>query len=241
MNRRLVFLSAVAAVMMVSVMAYGQRQGRGQGQRQGQGRRGGTMMMMMGRGGTISMLLRAEAVRKELGITDEQATKLRELSTGNRPSFGNLQEMSDEERQKAMADFRKAMADQEKKVVAILDKKQAKRLEEIRVQAMGSNVINDPIIGKKLGITDEQRSKFASARQAMMQKLRDEFSGGARPNQEAMAKMMKELEDAAKKAMTEEQAAKLEKMKGKPFDLSQIRPGRGRTGAGRAGAGRRGN
>ena len=58
MNRRVIFLSALAAVLMMSLVAYGQDRPR-------QGGPGGRMGMM-----GSAMLLRAEAVQKELGITD---------------------------------------------------------------------------------------------------------------------------------------------------------------------------
>ncbi len=214
MNRRLVFLSAFAAVFMISIMAYGQRQG----QRRGRG--------MMGRGISTTMLLRSEAVRKEIGVTEEQATKLRELLGSNRKGFGNFRDMSKEEREKALAKRSKKAAEQKKKIVEILDAKQMERLTEIGIQLMGSSAIMDKDIAKKLDISEEQREKIAKARGGMMKKMREAMSGGDRPDREAMTKMRDDFATAIKEVLTAEQTAKLEKMKGKPFDRSLLRGGR---------------
>ncbi len=222
MNRRLVFYSAFAAMMMISVMAYGQRQG--QGQRRGMG--------MMGRGMTVAGLLRNEAVQKEIGVTEEQATKLREAIAFNRQGFGNFRDMSAEEREKAMAEFAKAREERQKKIAEILNEKQAKRLEELRIQAMGSRAVADEEIAKKLGITDEQKEKLAKARADQRQAMQDAMPDGNRPDREAMTKIREEYQEALKNVLTEEQTAKLEKMRGKAFDMAQLRAGR-RAGGGR--------
>lgn len=219
MNRRLVFLSAFAAMLMVSVVAFGQ------GQRQGR-TRGFT-----GRGMSVTGLLRSEAVQKEIAVTEEQSTKLREVMTSGRQGFGNFREMSEEEREKAMAEFRKTAEEQQKKVAKILNKKQNARLEEIRIQLMGAaGAITDEAIAKKLEVTEEQNEKLAAARQ----KMRDAFSSLDRSDREAMTKLRDDYNAAVTKMLTKEQTAKLEKMKGKPFDLASLRGGRG---GGRGGRG----
>ena len=109
MKQRMVFLGAFAAILMVSVMAYGQRQGQG-------GRRG---MGMMGRGISMAMLLRNEAVQKEIEVSEEQQSKMREVMASERQGQGerpNFQDMSQEEREKWMADRQKAAEELDKKV-----------------------------------------------------------------------------------------------------------------------------
>ncbi len=230
MNRRLMFVSAFVAVLMVSVMAYGQ-------QRQGQGRGRGAMGMM-GRGMGTAGLLRSEAVHKELGLSEEQVAKLGELRTAGRPQGGaNIREMTEEQRQKFMEERAKAAEEQEKKVAAILNEKQNKRLEELRVQSLGMMAVNDEAVAKKLGITDEQKEKLAQMRTEMMEKMREAMSGGGGGGREAFTKMREESEAATKKILTEEQLAKLEELKGKPFDMTELRG----AGRGAGGGGRRGN
>ncbi len=235
MNRRLVFVSACAAVLLVSVVAYGQQRGQG-------GRRGGGMGMM-GRGMGAAMLLRNEAVQKELGISDEQKTKLQELAEANRPSgdrpdFGN---MSQEERQKWMEERAKAAEEQLKKVGEVLDEKQMARMEEIRIQSLGTGAYMDEAVAKKLDITEEQQEKLRTAQREAFEALRDAAGEGERPNREAMAKMQEELQAKAKEILTEEQQAKFKELIGKPFDVAQLRGGMGGPGGGRGGRGGRGN
>ncbi len=102
MNRRVIFVSAFAAVLMMSMVAYGQRPGgRGPG----------------GRGMASAMLLRQEAVQKELGVSAEQLTKLKDvLEAGRvgRRGRRNLQDMTDEERQKLRDEMVKRTAEQDK-------------------------------------------------------------------------------------------------------------------------------
>ncbi len=217
MNRRLVFASAFAAVLMVSVLAYGQRQGQG-------GRRAGGMGMM-GRGMSAAMLLRNEAVQKELGITDEQKTKVSELMAAGREGQGerpDFQNMSQEERQKWMEDRAKAAAEQLKKVAEVLDAKQMARLEEIRIQALGTAAYMDEEVAKKLDITEEQQEKMQAAQREAFQEMRDAASGDERPGPEAMAKMREKLEAKVKELLTDDQQAKYKELVGKPFDTAQL-------------------
>ncbi len=225
MNRRLVFLSAVAAVLMMSVMAYGQQRGQG-------GRRGG----MMGRGGNVVMLLRNEAVQKDVGISDEQKEKIQEVMASGRQGRGerpDFQNMTQEERQKWMEDRAKAAEAQLKKVGEILDKKQMGRLEQIRLQSMGAMAIMDEDVAKKLDITKEQQDKLRATQRELFQEMRDSGGRGA----EAMAKIREKMEANVKDVLTDEQEAKLKDMLGKPFDISALRAGRN----GRGNRGNRGN
>ena len=174
MKQRMVFLGAFAAILMVSVMAYGQRQG--------QGGRGG--MGMMGRGISMAMLLRNEAVQKDIGISEEQQSKMREVMASERQGQGerpNFQDMSQEEREKWMADRQKAAEEQLKKVAEILDKKQMTRLNEIRVQALGSRAFMDEEVAKKLGISEELQEKMQTAQREAFQAA---MAGGERPDRE---------------------------------------------------------
>ena len=157
MNRRLVFVSAFAAVLMMSVMVYGQQRGK-------VARGGG--MGMMGRGMSAAMLLRNEAVQKELGVTDEQETKVEEIMAAGRQAQGerpDFQNMSQEERQKWMEDRAKAAAEQLKKVADVLDKKQMARLEGNPHPSVGHRAFMDEEVAKKLDISDEQQEKMQAA------------------------------------------------------------------------------
>ena len=245
MNRRLVFVTAVVAVGLMSVASYGQRPGQGRGQGQpGRGMRGG----MMGGPGGIVGLLRSEPVRKEIGVTEAQQGKLRELaSSGERPRFSreDFQNLSQEERQKKMAKMRegftKLAAAQEKKLAEVLDKKQIERLHQIRLQSLRSFMFRDAELTKKLNLTDDQKEKMQAVQREVFQKMRAAVSGGGRPDPSQFAKVQKELMAKTKELLTDEQQATLKKCLGKPFDVSQLRSmGRGGRGGGRPGQGRPG-
>ena len=225
MNRRFVFLSAFAAVLLVSVVGFAQRPGQG-GQR---GQRG----MGMGRGMGMAQLLRVEAVQKEIAITSEQTEKVGELMAAGRGQGGaraDFQNMTDEERQKFRDDMAKRQAEQDKKLAEILNEDQLKRLHQIRIQAMGSMAFMNEDVAKELGITEEQQGKMREAGQAVREEMRDAAQGGG---QEAMAKMMEKLNAKMMELLTDKQKATFKEMVGKPFDIAQLRGGRGGRGGGR--------
>src|SRR3989304_5488736 len=96
----------------------------------------GSGRMGMGSSG----LLRQEAVQKELGVTAEQLTKLKDMLEAGRAGGGgqgNPQDMTDEQRQKLRAEMAKRTAEQEKKIGEVLDAKQVARLKQIRLQVSG--------------------------------------------------------------------------------------------------------
>lgn len=232
MNRRLIFVSTFSAVLMLSMVAFGQP-GGGPG---GPGGRGGRMGgMMMGSG----MLLRQEAVQKELSLTDEQKTKLKEaVPEGRGPGGGggaNFRDMSEEERAKAMEERAKQAAETEKKIAGILDEKQNARLKQIRLQITGARAIMNEEVAKELGITEEQTTKIREA----MTALREEMQGGGGGGPGAFAEMAEKMNAKLMEQLTDEQKAKYKEMLGEPFDVSQIQMGFG-GGPGGGGGGRRG-
>ncbi len=230
MNRRLVFWTACSAVLLSSVVAYGQERQRGAQQRGGQQRWPGTI--------GLTQLVANRAVQKEIEITDEQKTELRELA-GQRGERPNFQEMSAEERQEFLADRRKRAAEAEKKLGEILDEGQMTRLKEIHIQAMGAAAIMDPEVSKALGITDEQRKEIRETGAKIREKYGEAMAD--RSNREAMAEAMAKVQEDLKAALSDllsdEQKATLKEMTGKPFDVSALRGGRGGRPGGAGGRG----
>lgn len=214
MNRRVIFVSAFAAVLMMSLVAFGQDRPR----QRGPG----------GRGMGPAFLLNQEAVQKDLGITPEQAGKLKEVLEA-RPAGGGQrgQDMSEEEREKFRAEMEKFVAEQQKKIAGILDEKQLGRLTQIRRQWTGARAVaSDEEFAKALSITDEQKEKIEKALQELRESSRDAGPGGfAEMREKSNAKVMEIL--------TDEQKAKYKELLGQPFDTTQIRmggPGGGRRG-----------
>jgi Spy/CpxP family protein refolding chaperone len=178
-----------------------------------------------GPGGVIarSMLVRQEAVQKELGITADQKAKLDAALPAARGGTANVREMSEEERRTWREERRAQVAEDDGKLGSILDAKQAARLEQIRVQAIGGGVFMDPAIAKTLGITEDQREKFRTA----MQRLRDEADGDA-----PAGGMRERITATAMEILTPDQRSKLDGLRGPAFDVKslQLRGRRGERG-----------
>jgi len=175
-----------------------------------------------GPGGFIarSMLVRQEAVQKELAITAEQKAKLDAALPAALGGGANVREMSEEERRTWREERRARVAEDDGKLGSILDAKQAARLEQIRVQALGGGVFMDPEISKTLGITEDQREKFRTA----MQELRDE-SGGDAP----AGGMRERMTAKAMEILTPGQRTTLDGLRGPAFDVKSLQL-RGRRG-----------
>jgi len=261
MKRVKLFTLAAALMAMVIVPAVqaqpggGGRPGGGQfGGRPGGGQFGG-------RGGgqnniSISQLLQSEKVRNEAEIFDEQVQELREASDkiraaaranqGERPDFRNLTE---EQRRELFEKFRKSSEETQKKintaVEEILLPHQLERLEEIRIQLLGTGALLLEPVQKKLKVTDTQKAKFEEITngtreksQEMFGSVREKFQelGGDREKiQELMAEIREKMEAVQKEAeekivgtLTAAQKKQFEEMKGKPFEISRedLRPQR---------------
>jgi Spy/CpxP family protein refolding chaperone len=202
---------AVAALLATAAMAQ-----RGQGG-----------MRMMGGPGDSSgtMLLQRSDVQKDLGLTDEQKTKLdamrQKMMDDMRAQFQNGGGGGDRE---AMQKAVKEMMDKAKAETAkILTKEQTTRLHEISIQVAGNGAIQWEDVQKELGMTSDQvakvkdlQTKQAEANQAIFQKMRD-----GEIDREELPEIMKKNQDTMNvelgKILKEEQKTKLKAMGGKPF------------------------
>lgn len=224
-------------VLCTATVVMAQPGGRGRG---GQGGRGGGGFggFQGGRGGLA--LLSDEAVKKDLGITDDQVKKLEEFQTKVRAEMGTLfqglRDLSQEQRTAKFQELQKKTAEMtaaaEKE---ILLPKQIARLKQINVQSRlnrgnTSDALASEELAKDLGITDAQKEALKKAQE------------------EADAEMqagITKLRDAARQkvlgVLTPEQQAKLKSLTGESIQFS---PGGGRGGpagtGGRGGAGGRG-
>ena len=148
---------------------------------QAQGRRGGGMGMRGARGVNPLMVVGNAAVQKDLGLSEENADKVKEITddvrqemqeqiAGSGIDFQALRDLQPEERQKSMAEIQTKMAEISKnindkflpKINEILDKNQQKRLHEIAVQAAGSAALEDAGVAKDLGLSKDQTDKIKS-------------------------------------------------------------------------------
>lgn len=269
--KRVKLLTLVAALMAMLIVPAvqaqpggGGRPGGGQfGGRPGGGQFGGRPGggQFGGRGGgpnniSISQLLQSEKVRNEAEIFDEQVQELKEASDkiradaranqGERPDFRNLTE---EQRRELFEKFRKSSEETQKKINSavqeILLPHQLERLEEIRIQILGSGALLLEPVQKKLKVTDTQKAKFEEITngtreksQEMFGSVREKFQelGGDREKiqalmaeiREKMEAVQKEAEEKIVGTLTAGQKKQFEEMKGKPFEISRedLRPQR---------------
>jgi Spy/CpxP family protein refolding chaperone len=178
----------------------------------------------MGRGGQ-AMLLRAEAVQKELKLTDDQKAKLEDFFAGMMERFQELRDLDPEERREKIQEIQK---ENDKTIAGILKPEQVKRLKEIGYQQAGAMALNDPEVIKALGITDEQRDQVRELNRNMMEEMRELIQPGQPPDEEARNKMQelrKGVGEKMMKILTEEQKKKWKDMQGEPFK-GEIRFGR---------------
>ena len=261
MKRVKLFMLVAAMMSLIIVPAVQAQPG---GQRQG-GQRGGGQFG--GRGGqnniSILQLLQSEKVRAEAEIFEEQVQEIRETvdkiraesraNQGERPDFRNLTE---EQRRELFDKFRKSPEETQKKVNAVIGDvllpPQMERLEEIRLQILGTGALLLEPVQKELKITDTQKAKFEEITTGTREKAQEMFGGvreqfqqlgGDREKIQAlMAEIRKKMETVQKEAeenilgtLTAGQKEKFTEMKGKPFEISREelrpqRPGGGQPG-----------
>lgn len=248
MNRRLLVTATCTAVLMMGVAAFAQPPGGG---RQGGGG-GRGMGGMFGGAQSRLTLVGNEAVQKELALTSAQTEQIKALKVdeelrATRPGPGggqNFQQMSDEERAAAMAKIQAAVKEVEAKLLPkvdeILDETQRTRLKEISYQAAGGDIYTNADVVAALKLTDEQKEKIAAAKKELDTKrteaMRAAFGGGGGGGGGNMREKMQELtaafEKSAADVLTEDQKTELAKLKGKEFDVAQLRRGPGGPGGG---------
>lgn len=184
------------------------------------------------------------SVQKELGLKEDQAAKIKEVTEETTKVMAELrqsmgQDASQEERQEAMAKMQKLGSETQAKIAKLLDKDQTKRLDEIQLQytlqaPFGGGllgVLAMPKYADGLKLTDKQKDEVKSINDELNAKMREAFQGGGGGfDREKMAEMRKDATDAAAKVLSADQTKALEAMKGKEFDVSKIQVGGGRRG-----------
>jgi len=194
------------------------------------------------------MLVNNEAVQKDLELSSDTAAKIKTIAdeygaamreammAGGPPA--NFQEMSEEERNKAFA----KMAETGKtvsgkflpKLKESLTADQYTRLQQINWQNMGTGALADPEVVKSLAITKEETDKIAEVNKEFGEKMREMFAqgpgGGGGGGREKFAEMMKERDTKIVAVLTKSQQEEFDKLKGKEFDVAQLRRGFGGPG-----------
>lgn len=233
---------AVLAGLMLAAPALSQAQGPGGG---GGGRRGG-FGGGFGRGGAGSSagLLMMEEVQKELGVTAEQKAEFTKAMESMSPVGGpggfnreEFRKLSQEERDKKLAEFRKEGEERSKKadeaVKALLKPEQWTRLSELRLQREGVRALSREDVQTQLGLTDEQKAKIKTLAETPIQG----FANFEDMSEEERAKLREEMtarREAFDKGMAEvltpEQKETWTKLQGAKFEFPQRGFGGGQGG-----------
>lgn len=199
--------------------------------------RGGFGMFGGGGGGGEIFLLQNEDVREELGLVDDQISKLQALNEksreGMRELFTGMRDLNEDERRAKFEEIRGKMEERQKELQTELEQvllpHQSKRLKQIGRQMrtrQGGNGVNADGLATELKLTDEQKEKLREKAVEVEKKMR-----------EKLTKLRKEAEDELLSVLTPEQRAEWREMVGEPFEM-QFR-GRGGPG-GQGGPGGRG-
>lgn len=222
-------------------------QAQGPGGRGGRGGFGG----FGGGAGGILMIAGNEAVQKDLGLTDDGAAKIKAVTDEYRAAMQesrgaggrqNPQNMTEEERTKARDAFTasmKALTDKFlPKLKAAVSSDQYTRLQQINWQNSGTGALSDAEVVKALTITKEQTDKITAITDDYGAKTRELFQpGGGGGGFEKMQELNKERDAKINEVLTKAQLDTFAKLKGKEFDVAQLRRGGGGPGGGGPGGG----
>jgi hypothetical protein len=194
---------------------------------------------------TTVRLATAEEVQAALKLSDEQKDKVGQINDDLRQARRELGDQGGDFRE-VMAEMQKLTDEAAAKLTAALDETQNKRLIGILAQVDVDGALSNSTIAKELGITDEQKEALVEVRNEnrdAMNDARRELRDQNLSREEMTAKMDELTAEAGKKllaALTTDQQAKYEALKGEPVkvNMAQFRMGGGR--GGRGGGGGRG-
>jgi len=174
-------------------------------------------------GSMVQLALRAD-VQKDMGVSGDQKSKLVELEQRMQDAVAaNLQEFekNKESDPNKMRDAIGATGDKfAAELPTVLTADQAKRLKQILIQKAGYGYVQRKEVQDELGLSDDQRAKIATA-QADLLKAFDGFRTSSTMDPKMMRKASQEAIEARNQAiadaLTADQRAKFEEMKGAPF------------------------
>jgi hypothetical protein len=173
----------------------------------------------------VMNLLNQKAVQKELALSDEQMTKIREFGADRRMSMEDFRDLSPEVREARMNEQAQAA---EKTAVTLLDSSQFARLKQIYYQRRGSAAWTEKEVVAALKLTKDQRRAAILAEDDLYEQMR------AIPPDTKREERQKKTEALRKSAdeqwlniLTEEQREQWKDMLGTPFKSDQPPPGMG--------------
>lgn len=239
----------LSLMLSLAVVATANAQGGGRGGRGG-GMFGGGMF---GRT-NVFRVASNEAAQKDIGLSNDEIAKVKVVTDDYNAviresfsGFANFRDMSEDEQAKARTKAEEASkAAMEKylpKLKETMSADQFTRLQQITWQGMGTAAFSDAEIIKSLVIAKDQQDKIKAITTEYDGKRGEMFrdaAGGGGGNREGMREKMDELtkeqETKVNEVLTKDQLDKFATLKGKSFDVAQLRGG-GRGGFGGGGGG----
>ena len=200
-----------------------------------------------------SALLMMPEVVKELNVTDAQKTQMEEIRTEATKDFQSamsgidfqaLRDMSQEDRDKKIAEFRTKGEELSKKIDGkaekILDEKQMKRLKQLQIQREGAAALSRPEVVTKLALTPGQQDSIKKIVDDARTATRAAFNrnASAEERQAAMTKMQESRAKTLKEALAvlnDDQLMDWTELTGKEFKFPQSGMGFGGFGGRRQG------
>jgi Spy/CpxP family protein refolding chaperone len=227
-RRRQSAIVAVALLWSIPVLAQAQNAGQGFGQGSGQGSR-----MSNDSPNDPSTLLTAEAVQKELALTDDQKARLQKLrnerTAEGQAFFAKFMGLPQSEMERRMEERAK---ESRQNIAKILTPDQSARLDEINIQVVGIAALGFESVAEKIGLTDGQKIQLKNLADETGRRLVELFPTNQTQLRDPKARQERrkkqdeikaERNDKALAILTEEQKSKFEKLKGEKFDIGSIR------------------
>ncbi len=192
---------------------------------------GGTM------GGPAAMpifLLGSPKVQKELGLSEEQKAKLKDLAANYfreiRQRMGDLRDLPEQQRMEELAKAQKKIHAEGrglcKKIDEVLSSYQRERFKQVLLQVRGVTALGDKDIAAALALTEQQKQGLKAVGDSAREKLADlRRQRGDLEWQQVREKAQAIQRESTEKALallTREQKERFEEMQGPVLDLDLL-------------------
>jgi len=187
---------------------------------------------MFGISGGKAMLLMSPDVQQELKLSEEQLTKVREVSQQviekNKDNFGKLKDLpKDQQREKFQEMAKTIAAETDNALKDVLKADQHKRLRQLELQQRGAQAFADADVQKELKLTDDQKDKIKTLSEDAGKEMREIFQNAQGNFQDAMTKvntLRKETLEKVTATLGADQKKAWQEMTGAPFEFKLRRP-----------------
>jgi hypothetical protein len=184
----------------------------------------------MGMGGPAALLMRQD-VQKELKVTDDQLAKLKEIGEEMREKGkeafdkADLQGLGQQERFAKMAEIMKPVNDEAtKKITALLQPEQNKRLKQLQRQQAGVRAFTEKEVQDALKLSDDQKEQIKTIAKDADRERGELFKGGGgggnfQESAKKMAAINAEGVEKVQAMLTAEQKKEWKELTGEKFEF----------------------